>query len=328
VTHRLREAALWTGAALGLLSVVAGTAVMFFGYTLLIFRSGSMEPDISTGSLALARTTPAADLQAGDVVSVLAANGERITHRVVTTTLRGDEATLVLQGDANNAPDQEVYVVTEAEREIASLPYLGYGVSVLLSPAGLVAVGCLSAMLVLMTFGGSDRGDRAGGSAPGGKHRSGDARSRGRRLVAGSLAAGVVAGAAVASVQVQGTSAFYADRASTVSGTFSMAGVVASPVTNVRCVPGLINNNAIIRWNAPVGTSPTAYRLNYTSNAASGFVVVDGETTEARPPVPTENGNRTYTVTVTAVYGSVLSPVSATSDTIIGRNSALFPWSC
>ncbi|MDO9396698.1 MAG: signal peptidase I, partial [Herbiconiux sp.] len=167
----------------GLLSVVAGTAVMFFGFTFLVFRSGSMGPDIPTGSLALARTTDAADLRSGDVVSVLAANGERVTHRLVTSTLRGDEASLVLQGDANGTPDDEIYQVTEAEVEIASVPFAGYVVAVLLSPAGLLAAGCLSLMLLLMGFGPSDRGDPPSTTGGGGKHRGVRARDVRRSVV-------------------------------------------------------------------------------------------------------------------------------------------------
>ncbi len=101
LSARLRDASLWVGAVLGLLSMVAAVAVMFFGYTFLIFRSGSMGPDIPTGSFALAHRTAAADLRVGDVVSVIAEDGARITHRIEATTLRGDEASLVLRGDAN-----------------------------------------------------------------------------------------------------------------------------------------------------------------------------------------------------------------------------------
>ena len=111
-----RETVLWTGALVGLLAVAAGFAVVVMNASFLVFRSGSMSPDIRTGALALATPVDARDIRPGDVVSVHAADGSQITHRVVSSTLRGDEASLVLRGDANSTPDAEVYVVRTAER--------------------------------------------------------------------------------------------------------------------------------------------------------------------------------------------------------------------
>ncbi|NLG47963.1 MAG: signal peptidase I, partial [Gordonia sp.] len=63
-----RELALNVGAVLGLMCIVAAIASMLFGITPLVFRSGSMSPEIPTGSLAIARTVDAQDLRVGDVV--------------------------------------------------------------------------------------------------------------------------------------------------------------------------------------------------------------------------------------------------------------------
>ena len=112
-----------------------------------------------------------------------AASGERITHRVVSSTVRDGEASLVLKGDANATEDSEVYVVDSAERVVASVPYGGYVVAHALTPPGLVALGSLSLMLVLLTGGrrDDDRGDASGPRSRGGRHvaatrrRAGDA---------------------------------------------------------------------------------------------------------------------------------------------------------
>lgn len=53
-----RELALTVGAVAGLICVVAATASMLFGIKPLVFRSGSMSPEITTGSLALAVQCP------------------------------------------------------------------------------------------------------------------------------------------------------------------------------------------------------------------------------------------------------------------------------
>ncbi len=270
MTDRLRESALWTGALLGLFSLVAGVAVMGFGFTFLIFRSGSMGPEIPTGSLALARTVPAADLADGDVVSVLSVNGARVTHRLVSSTVRGDEASLILQGDANATPDDEVYLATEAERVVASVPYAGYVLTVLLSPAGLVAAGCLSGMLLLLGF-GSTPASGSGTGERGGRHR-GDRARQGRRSLAGAgAAASLVAAATVAGGGVSTTSAYFTDQATLTTPTNGFtAATIATPATPT---PQRQPTTVTISWSpeTSVGaTRATAYQVLRFSAAAGG----------------------------------------------------------
>lgn len=149
VAARVREPALWAGAALGLLAIVAGIAVTFFGFSFLVFRSGSMGPGIPTGSLAVARTVPAADLRRGDIAAVVSADGTRITHRVVDVSSVGGRTVLVLKGDANAAPDGERYSVAEAERVWFSVPDGGYVLAAATSPAAAVVAGSLVVMLLI-----------------------------------------------------------------------------------------------------------------------------------------------------------------------------------
>jgi hypothetical protein len=82
--HLLRETLLNLGAGLGVMCLLAAVAAIGFGIRPLVFRSGSMGPEIGTGALGLARTVPAAELAVGDVVSVVNSRGVRVTHRVQT----------------------------------------------------------------------------------------------------------------------------------------------------------------------------------------------------------------------------------------------------
>lgn len=149
VVARLRELGLWVGAALGLLAIIAGIAVTFFGFTFLVFRSGSMGPAIPTGSLAVARTVPAHELRRGDVVSVVSTDGTRITHRVVDAVPVAGRTALVLKGDANGSPDSEVYTATVADRVWFSVPDAGYALAAATTPATAVVAGCLVVVLLL-----------------------------------------------------------------------------------------------------------------------------------------------------------------------------------
>ncbi|WP_336793972.1 signal peptidase I [Gordonia malaquae] len=149
-----RELALNVGAILGLICIVVAIGSMLFGITPLVFRSGSMSPDIPTGSLALARTVDATDLRIGDVVSVDNEVGTRITHRVVAIENAGDGAvSLTLKGDANRVPDPSPYLVTEADRVIGSVPILGYAAAWLSSKTAIFIGGIVAGALLMLAFG-------------------------------------------------------------------------------------------------------------------------------------------------------------------------------
>ncbi|WP_238422839.1 signal peptidase I [Gordonia sp. 'Campus'] len=150
---RLVEFALTVGAVSGVVCVLMAACAFLFGVTPLMFRSGSMAPAIPTGSLALAREVPATAVVHGDVVSVVADNGNRITHRVVAVGERtGNSVPLTLKGDANSDPDDTPYVVTDVQRVLFSAPLLGYLVAWLSTPTALAAGIVLTVWLLVIVF--------------------------------------------------------------------------------------------------------------------------------------------------------------------------------
>ncbi len=157
--RRAVEILLWFGAGLGTLSLLAALAAVTFGIVPLVFTSGSMSPEVPTGSLGLARTVAASELHIGDVVSVTAANDTRVTHRVVATEQQSDVVALTLKGDTNPGPDQETYTVKEADRVFFTAPYLGRIITVLTSPWGMFLGGLTAAAVLFWAF---RRGPSAG----------------------------------------------------------------------------------------------------------------------------------------------------------------------
>ncbi|MGB3708271.1 signal peptidase I [Gordonia sp. (in: high G+C Gram-positive bacteria)] len=154
VSRSRRELALNVGAVAGLICIVIAVASMLFGIKPLVFRSGSMSPDIPTGSLAIADTVPASDIRVGDVVSVDNEAGTRITHRVVAVEQFGaDRVSLTLKGDANRAADPTPYVVAEADRVITSVPFVGYVAAWLSSKTAIFLGGILAGALLMLAFG-------------------------------------------------------------------------------------------------------------------------------------------------------------------------------
>jgi signal peptidase I len=117
------------------LVVIAGAVVISIfeipgGFRLFTVQSGSMEPALKIGSLAIVKSQK--DYTQGDIITVkdLEQPKETITHRVVEVTNANDGVFYTTKGDANNAPDTE-----KRSKDIVlgkvllSIPYIGYPVS-------------------------------------------------------------------------------------------------------------------------------------------------------------------------------------------------------
>ncbi|MFY0408472.1 signal peptidase I [Solicola sp. PLA-1-18] len=298
-TSSVRSGLLVVGAVLGTLCVLSALAAALLGVTPLVFRSGSMSPEIPTGSLALARSTPAADLRVGDVVSVVDPAGTRITHRVVELTRAGDTAILVLKGDANDVADAQPYVVTDADRVVAHAPYLGRAVAAVSGPVGIFAGGMLSGVLLVVAFGPSRRSDDDDGDGGAEVDESVEPRARRsspvglRRVAVAVVATAVVAGAGGA---VPSTLAAFTD-ASTATSTMS-----ALTVTQPAALTCANNGGAVLGYYPSI-------TLSWTDVAAFDFQVT----------LSNLGGSRTYTVSTGSsqnVPGGDLAALLAVNSTI------------
>ncbi|WP_248581362.1 signal peptidase I [Nocardioides sp. InS609-2] len=159
IRHRIREVLLTAGAVLGTGCLLLGMAAVVFGAHVLVFRSGSMAPSAHTGDVALARTVSATELRPGDVVSVLNATGDRVTHRVVDVAGQGHLRRLTLKGDANDTPDREVYTLSEAQRVLFVVPKAGFVVAWGTGPIGLMALGGYTVFLLWVLLRRGERDD-------------------------------------------------------------------------------------------------------------------------------------------------------------------------
>lgn len=244
---RWARGALLTAGALGGLLCIALAVAALLGVRPLVFQSGSMSPAIEAGALAFAREAPAADLETGDIVSVIDAAGVRVTHRLVASEGTGAERALTLRGDANAQPDREPYVVTRADRVIFDVPYAGHVVSAMTHPAALLAVGALIPVLLYLGFGPSSRAGERGG----------------RRKATGAAAvlavAGLVAGSVTATPR---TMAAFSDQGTMTSGTLG-AYTVPAPVASC----GLLSiGSTTVSWTAVPGA--TGYRVFWGSGGS------------------------------------------------------------
>ena len=142
------------GTVLLILVVVAAAPAAVpraFGLQVYEVISGSMAPEIPTGSLVYVRKAKAEQIQAEDVIAYDGGGGALITHRVVENrTLMGE---FVTKGDANEKEDPNPVSYDQLRGQVVySIPYLGW-------IAGLISET------------GSGRNDCSGGSsACGGRH--------------------------------------------------------------------------------------------------------------------------------------------------------------
>lgn len=309
----VREVTLTVGAVLGVLCVLSAVVAVAFDVRPVVFRSGSMAPAIDTGALAISRTVPASELAVGDVVTVRTGTGVRVTHRIKDLSRSDGRATLVLKGDANGVPDENVYVVDSAPRVLFDIPKAGYVVSFTSGPIGIFAGGLLVGVVLLTIFRPrTPRTPDQGGSRKGSGRRK--AASITSVMIVGTCVTGVFSGAQ--------TQAYYTDTATATSGTFTRP----AAVTITGCTTS--GNSLTITWTAPV--SPTTWEFRYSYSTPAGQTEVDSFSGNLRTRTSTTNlNNKAGTLTLVGLFpsptGERTSFTYAFSGNGSGRSCTLVP---
>lgn len=150
----------FTAVVLGLVAVLVAVGPVFGLHTVRL-ATGSMSPGLPANSLLLVQDTPAARIQAGDVVMVQRPDHRPVTHRVVlvepSPDITAGAVALTLRGDANAVNDPEPYLVNSVGRMLFGLPVGGQVVTAVSAPAGMVVVTLLLGVLTLWVLWPSPR---------------------------------------------------------------------------------------------------------------------------------------------------------------------------
>ena len=118
------------------------------GYEFFSIRSGSMEPSLSVGSLAIVSSDTSA-LTEGQAVAFRLPSGVVVTHRIVEVVENGTGTYLRTKGDANEDPDPSLVPATAVVGPVQmSLPLIGFLLAMLGMPIGLVAILSVAATLI------------------------------------------------------------------------------------------------------------------------------------------------------------------------------------
>jgi signal peptidase len=123
--------------ALVLSAHVAG----LLGYRVVIIRGASMAPAIPLGAAVFEQTIPAADLRAGDVITLSLPQGAVVTHRVVRVATLDGATYVQTRGDANADPDTALQPATAVTGVVRlAVPLLGFALAFLGIPSGILSV--------------------------------------------------------------------------------------------------------------------------------------------------------------------------------------------
>ncbi|HEX9721777.1 MAG TPA: signal peptidase I [Candidatus Paceibacterota bacterium] len=119
-------------------------------FQMLVVQSGSMEPNIQTGSVVVIR--PAADYDVGDVVTFgpVSRTKAPITHRVASIEGQGSGAVYTTKGDANENQDPN----TTARKDVLgkvlfSIPYFGFVLDFARQPLGFALIIGVPAAIII-----------------------------------------------------------------------------------------------------------------------------------------------------------------------------------
>jgi len=201
-----REILLTCAALAGAACVALAILAVAGGYSLILFKTGSMSPTIPAGSVALVQMVPASELHVGDVATVDRPGALPITHRV-TGIQDGEtpaERVITMRGDANATEDPLPYTVTEVRIVRGSVPHLAPVIAQFGSPWVLGGLTLGAAAVVSWAFwprraaATRDGGTDASTADPADDDASSIAAPQPPRLPLRTLAALILAGIAVA----------------------------------------------------------------------------------------------------------------------------------
>jgi len=139
-------------AALFVYTKISGGEPEVFGYQLKTVLSGSMEPEIQTGSIIAVQTVEdGSGFAEGDIITFMESHDKLITHRIVEVNESSDGPIYTTKGDNNNAADSSPVL---AENVVASysgitVPYAGYIINFAQTPNGALVFLVLPGVLMV-----------------------------------------------------------------------------------------------------------------------------------------------------------------------------------
>ena len=120
-------------------------------FQILRVMSGSMEPEIHTGSVVFSIKTDPKTLNVGDIINYSSKDPNvSVTHRLVEIATKNNQTVFRTKGDANQGSDaEEIYDSAIKGKVIFSIPYLGYISVWMKTPLGFILTVIIPAILII-----------------------------------------------------------------------------------------------------------------------------------------------------------------------------------
>lgn len=146
--------------------IIIAAAVVFFlvqgklsggtptiaGYKLYVVLSGSMEPELHTGSIAIVKPVITDTLAVKDIITFKSSDGsdKLITHRIVAITI-DKQTSYTTKGDANDVNDPAVIPAADVIGKLSfSIPYVGYLMDFARTRNGLLFLVIIPGMFIII----------------------------------------------------------------------------------------------------------------------------------------------------------------------------------
>lgn len=113
------------------------------GWGEVVFLSGSMEPEIKTGSLSVVHEQK--EYYEQDVVTYFK-DETLITHRIVE---KREDGKYIVQGDANNTPDDPITKDMIEGKVMISIPYAGTVLNYMKTPYGMAGIAAIAVLIAM-----------------------------------------------------------------------------------------------------------------------------------------------------------------------------------
>jgi signal peptidase I len=142
---------LWTASGLALGVALALALPLAFHARPLTVLSGSMEPTLHVGDVAIAKRIAPLEARPGDIVTFHdpQRGGKLVTHRVRSVRAEGSKVVFVTRGDANNTSERwRVAAGGELSRTVYTIPKVGHAIVFAHTRTGVFALLLLPLLLL------------------------------------------------------------------------------------------------------------------------------------------------------------------------------------
>lgn len=144
------------GFGLAVLILLMATALLIaltpnFGWRVDTVFSGSMEPHLEVGGVAVTRPVEAEEIRVGDIITFYSPLSEELTSHRVIAVEGGSSFYFRTQGDTNESADPFVVPPQSVVGKVCfHIPYLGYAAQFIKTPLGLLLTLCLPGLIIII----------------------------------------------------------------------------------------------------------------------------------------------------------------------------------